>query len=317
MKVPDSALTARAGVDLVKVLLTTRFGFLCREQFEIDTGIDLQTESVVNGEATGRLLAWQVKTGASYLTEVNDDGYIFRPDSRHVRYWLAYNLPVLVVLVDVERGRAWWQEVCREALISTGTHWKMTIPFTNELRTTWDERFEEIADADSYILRLRQFQLMQTWMRVLADGGALFLDVEEWINKSSGRAELKLAGFTPDGAEIDARHWPYLILPWADYSVELPRLFPWADLAVDEDFYHDYDVAEWTLECGIWDSEDQMYFYGEGFEEWQAARTLPRLRPYENDGEVASWRLELTLSEAGRAFLTLDGHLRQGLMPLS
>ena len=44
------------------------------------------------------------------------------------------------------------------------------------------------------------------------------------------------------------------------------------------------------------------------FDEWRAPRDNG-LRPYEEDGEIAHWRLELQLNELGRAFVTLDDYL--------
>ncbi|WP_084599798.1 DUF4365 domain-containing protein [Actinoplanes subtropicus] len=317
MQVPPSEPAQRAGVAFTELAITADFGWLFRDQLESDLGVDAHVECVIDGLGTGRLLGLQIKTGPSYLTEKSDDGFVYRPDHKHVDYWLTHSLPILVVLVDLNERRAWWQTVNRETLISTGKHWKMIVPFAQQLVPDWREELERLAYADPYILRLRQYQLAKQWMQLLHDGGQLTLTVEEWVNKSSGRAALKLIAQNQDGDDLGDRSWPYLIFPFADYAEELPRLFPWADLQVDEDHYHDYDFAQYELDCGIWDSEDGRYFYGESFDEWRRAQTWHKLRPYEEDGEVAHWRLQLTLNDVGRAFLTLDQQLTEGLLPLA
>lgn len=317
MKVPPTEPTQRAGVAFTELTITRDFGWLFREQLESDLGVDAHVEVVDDGRGTGRLLGLQIKTGPSYLNEKSDTGFVYRPDNKHVEYWLTHSLPILIVLVDLEGNRAWWQHISRETLTSTGKGWRITVPFEQELTANWRENLAKLADADPYILRLRQYQLAKEFMQVLLDGGDVTLTMEEWVNKSSGRASLKLIARDAHGGQLGERNWPYLLFPFADYAEELPRLFPWADLHVDEDFYHDYDFSQYELECGTWDSEDQRYFYGESFDEWRRGRHEPELRPYQEDGELAYWQLKLTLNDVGRAFLTLDRRLTEGLLPLA
>lgn len=310
MDVPSAEATGRAGVALADLFISHRFGWLFRRQLEGDVGIDAHVEPVVDGKATGSLLGLQIKTGESYLSERKVDGYVYRPADKHVQYWLAHGLPYL------EKQNAWWEHVTRDTLTSTGKGWKILLPINQELDPKWIGRLHEIAAGDPYILRLRQLQLAARWMKLLARGGEISLEVDEWVNKTSGRAELVLHASDPVEQDASERHWPHLIFPYADYAIELPRLFPWADLSIDEDYYYDYDFARYELECGIWDREDGRYFYGTDFDDWRATRQLPTLRPYENDGEVASWRLLLRLSDVGRAFLALDQHFEEGLPAL-
>ena len=63
------------------------------------------------------------------------------------------------------------------------------------------------------------------------------------------------------------------------------------------------------LECGVWDSEEGGYImHTKSFSEWFEPGPSG-LRPYDEDGEVAHWRLELTLNDIGRAFLQLNRYL--------
>ncbi len=82
--------------------------------------------------------------------------------------------------------------------------------------------------------------------------------------------------------------------------------------SIDEDSYESYDEAQWDAECGVWDSEDGCYImHTTDFNEWRSR--FADIRPYEiASGEVALYRLELTLNKVAQAFLTLDQYLSTG-----
>jgi hypothetical protein len=66
-----------------------------------DHGIDMEIEFKDDaGEATGRKLYLQLKSGDSYLRERKSDGTeIFSiKDERHARYWMAQAFPMLLVI---------------------------------------------------------------------------------------------------------------------------------------------------------------------------------------------------------------------------
>ncbi len=86
---------------------------LCREFNVSDHGIDMEIEFKSDaGEATGRKLYLQLKSGASYLRKRRSDGAeIFTiKDERHARYWMAQAFPVLLVIRNSE-GEVRWMEV--------------------------------------------------------------------------------------------------------------------------------------------------------------------------------------------------------------
>lgn len=305
VKVPGEARVGEVGVSIVSLLVRDELGWIFREQPVSDYGIDAHVEVVESGETRGRLLALQIKSGQSYFDETRDGEIVFRPSPRHVEYWLSHSLPVLVVLVDTERAEAWWQCVSRETVWSTGKGYKMSVPQHQRLGADSGLELAALADADSYTLGLRQLQAMASWMRVLEEGGRVLLEVEEWVNKSSGRASLQLTAWDADGEEFGSMNWPFLIFPWADYAVELPRLFPWAELSVEGE--SDYELYE--AQCGVWDKEEGRYFFTEDYQEWRRGRTERGLRPCSDDGEVALWRLDVVLGPVGRGFLAVDGLL--------
>jgi len=149
-------------------------------------------------------------------------------------------------------------------------------------------------------------------MQLLAEGNRLIVAAEEWVNKSSGRGSITL--FTEDhrGTEIVLQHWYWAIFfPGWTYEEALARFFPWAELSNDEEFYDESDYEHFQEECERYDREDDVHYYHESFAEWKAARDLTVLRPYQNDGEVASWRLTLKLNELGKAFLRIHVYLSE------
>ena len=305
METPESSVTGDIAVDLVGLIVGKQLGWIVRPQLRADKGIDAQVEVVQDGKATGRLVALQVKGGESWFCEPTADGFVFRPQAKHVEYWLAHSLPVAVVLVDVDEEIAYWLLVTSETVTSTGKGWKMTIPTTNTFSMPAASALLAASEDDSYTLKLRQLQLARPWMEHLSDGGSLVVELEEWMHKSSGRASLLLTALDEAGAVVARREWPWIFSPLADYAVELPRLFPWANVTMDADA----EQASYESECAIWNKENQTFFYVMTHDEWQAERDGPGIRPAWDDGEVAHWRVDLELSDLGRAFLLLDEFL--------
>ncbi len=305
METPASSVTGDIAVDLVGLIVGKQLGWIVRPQLRADTGIDAQVEVVQDGKTTGRLVALQVKAGESRFCEPTAGGFVFRPKAKHVAYWLCHSLPVAVVLVDVDEEVAYWQVVTKETVTSTGKGWKMTIPTTNTFSMPAASALLAASEGDAYTLKLRRMQLARPWMEHLANGGSLAVELEEWMHKSSGRASLLLTALDEDGEVVGTREWPWIFLPYADYAVELPRMFPWANLMMDDEAERD----RYEFECAIWDKEDQRFFYVDTYDEWQAYQGAFGLRAAWDDGEVARWRLNLELSDLGRAFLTLDEFL--------
>jgi hypothetical protein len=156
------------------------------------------------------------------------------------------------------------------------------------------------------VLRIRELQLARPWMELLAEGKRLVIDIEEWINKSSGRGSITLGVDNEDGKDpMPLASWG-VFLGLASYAEVVPRLFAWADVSVHEETYDEANYEQYEAECVIMDSEGDR-FVSEDYAEWAAGRGLTGLRPYANAAnEVDYWRLELTLNELGKAFLIVD-----------
>ena len=112
----DTDETDRAGIALCALQVTNQLGLIFREQSTSDFGVDAQVEMKREGRPTGRLVGLQIKSGSSYFDEPYEDGWIFRPKEKHVRYWLNHSLPVYVLLVNLNTMTVYWQEITDQQL---------------------------------------------------------------------------------------------------------------------------------------------------------------------------------------------------------
>lgn len=303
-------LTSREAVQAVELAFVRDLGWYPREPPAPDYGIDLYVEAAVDGVPNGRMLGVQIKGGASFFTETTDSGVVFRGEQRHLEYWLGHSLPVVVVLYDPGDETILWQAVTPETARPTGQGWKLIVPRSQRLDASGAAVLQELVADDPYTSRLNALRADLGWMRLVRDGGRVWIEVEEWVNKTSGRGSITLVGERAGGGErLERARGVYLgLLP---YEEVIPRLFPWADLEVDEDLYADKEGELWELEEGTYDSEDgRTIMVGTNFEEWREMRGLTGLRPYEVEAdELARWRLIVELNELGRSFLLVDGFL--------
>jgi hypothetical protein len=305
------------GVLAVGKLVEGKLGWIYREQPTCDHGVDAHIEICdEDGKPTGRLLALQIKCGPRYLKEQTPDAYIYRGKTRHLEYWQGHALPVVLILYDDTKDVAYWNVIDPSTVERTERGWKTELPFHNTLGPEAEERLRAMAEGTPYQRRLSALVLAKPWMEMVAAGEAVRLEVQQWVNKSSGRGSLRL--FLQEDLERRTsraktiQEWPFVMFPGLQYRDAMRWLFPWAELQVDLDFYEPYDEEKHDDACGIWDSEDGCYImHDPEFSEWREG--LSTFRPYQvAAGEVAMYRFELSLNEVGRAFLLLDGYLNSG-----
>lgn len=310
MKVPSEHNTEREGVAKVNLIFSKDLGWLFREQPTSDFGIDAHVEVVVDDQSTGRLIALQIKSGASYVKHHNEETITYYGDRAHLDYWLEHSLPVVILLYDPLKETVYWQSVSRATVQTAKTGWKLAIPYSHVLGADSAAELRVLAEGTRYDLELRRMQLHRPWMEMLREGDRVFLEVEEWLNKVSGRGDFRLVVQDSDGNEREEQNWPFQLLGGTPYEELLPRLFPWADMSIDEGTYESHDEARWREDAGIWDKEDLEYVMFESFDDWLETQRSG-LRPYSEGEEIANWRLELSLGPVAEAFLTLDDFLRE------
>jgi hypothetical protein len=128
----ESSITERIGVHKVALTFLEKYGWIEREQFVADFGIDTQIEIVEDNIPTGLLYCIQVKAGESYL-KGNDNNIVFYFDEKHKSYWLNHSLPVILIVCDLNTNDKYWQFVNTETVNKTKEAWKIEIPKKNLL----------------------------------------------------------------------------------------------------------------------------------------------------------------------------------------
>lgn len=129
----ESHITERIGIHKVALYFLEKFGWIEREQYVADYGIDTQIEIVEHGKPTGLLYCIQVKAGTSYLKYGGEETIVHYTDEKHVKYWLNHSLPVLLTIYDPESETKYWGFVTRNNVAQTEKGWKVTVPKENKL----------------------------------------------------------------------------------------------------------------------------------------------------------------------------------------
>lgn len=195
----SSAKTARIAAVEVNRAVVAELGWLFREQPKDDYGIDAQVEIIDDSVVTPRLLALQIKGGPTSFRAPGPGGWWYRPNARHVRYWISHALPVVVVLVNTESRSAYWQVVTSETLARTSRGGrKILVPEGNRLDKRSRSALAEVAAGDPYVLRVRELQLARPLMQLLAADHHFMIEIEERISSTSGRGSITLGMFHPD-----------------------------------------------------------------------------------------------------------------------
>ncbi|MFI6687116.1 DUF4365 domain-containing protein [Streptomyces sp. NPDC050485] len=146
VKVANTEFTGRLGATVIQELFLDEFGWIPREILVSDIGADFYVEVLTEGHTTGRHLGVQAKSGPSMFTESSDDGWWFRFDDNHYQYWLHHDFPVIVVLVNLQIRRAYWQAVTTDTVTSTGEGWKIEVPASQVLDSGAQDSLAALAD---------------------------------------------------------------------------------------------------------------------------------------------------------------------------
>jgi hypothetical protein len=293
--------------------IAERNNWMFREQPVNDIGIDAHMEYVESSGNPKQLLALQIKTGESWFKEEKEGYIVFRDiNERQYNYWTTNSLPCIVVLYSPNNDVCIWQKLTTETIEKTkggeGKGFFVKVPlsqvFLNDLS---NEQLLSFTNLPEHIINYNFLLSQKEFMQIIQDGGEVKLHSIEWINKTSGRGETEL--IVDDGESIKKYSYPYWF-PFTPYTDVFPRLFPWADFSVDEDYYEDYDEALWREYHCYYDKEDDEWsIVGDSFEEFR--RKLDPLRSIDYSGEVAEYMLVLSLNDLGRAFLKVNEYVSQ------
>jgi hypothetical protein len=306
--------TGNIGVNRTERIIMEELNWIFRENIKEDYGIDAHIEVVENKKVTGNLLAFQIKSGESYFSErAADDNIIYRGKVKHLNYWLNYSIPVILVLYNPDEENCYWEHITEnKAEMISESSWKLEVPSDRTLDIHSKEELINIAEnITEYERKFNWLLSHKKFMEELIEGNRIVLESTEWVNKSSGRGSLKIKILdSQTGNEEIALDWPTAYFGMQSYEKVFKKLFPWANISVDEEKYYDYELDQFKLDNGAYDSETSEYYFShDHFREWR--ETLPPIRPYQCDGEVAHYRLVLTLNSLGKSFLKINDYLNE------
>lgn len=110
-KAGNQYVQERRGISAVQAY-AAETGQIWRELNTGDVGIDGHMEFVSQeGHATGKNLAFQVKSGPSFFSQEVEDGWKFYPEEKHRVYWEAYPMPVILALHYPDQKKTYWVDV--------------------------------------------------------------------------------------------------------------------------------------------------------------------------------------------------------------
>jgi|APSaa5957512622_1039677.scaffolds.fasta_scaffold12069_2 hypothetical protein len=290
--------TDRLGVSSIEKFFSY-YGWLFREQYLHDYGIDAHVEIVDDdGKPTGSLIAIQVKSGPSHFSESTESSFIFRSENRHVKYWMKHSLPVIVALYDINEDKIYWESVSEESLINTGKGWKIEIPKNKFLSEESLSELCNLTQPPPDIQKLNRLRLDRYWIELLSDDEDVYIEFEDWINKSLPRFEIKIGCKSRD--DIEEESWPAIYGVGLSLEEAIAYVFPWADFEMDEDAYYDFMEEKSADGCYMGRDEDGDIRIPEGI-----------VPVSESGGETEGYRLILSLNELGKSFLILDDYLAE------
>lgn len=137
MKLPhydNNSRKGEEGITLVKRIVEKEMNWIFRKNhqehdFGIDAFIDIIQES---NQLTGKSVALQIKTGPSYFSEPCSGGWVYRDNIEHLNYYLNHDIPVLILLVNDQDEKVYWNICIASKTEKAGANWKIIISSANE-----------------------------------------------------------------------------------------------------------------------------------------------------------------------------------------
>lgn len=236
----------RIGVHELGLAVARTFNWIFREQAVSDVGIDAQIELVIDGKAQGKLIAVQIKSGDSYLSKTKE-GLAFYGKNKHLDYWLAHSLSVILVVYTPNDKLLRWIEIQPENVERTAKHWKIIIPETNIFgnesldallevfdRTTKSSEYEK---ATSIVRREQPFSAPHVSSIVNDIAGDLQLyKWYSWVQEACGEHIPALHESFVEGARFAKVKFPSFIFPkdsFQDIANSASNMINKANFAVD------------------------------------------------------------------------------------
>lgn len=151
--------TGRRGLNVLTKIVENELGWIVRKNHqEDDFGIDAFFDITINDHyITGKSIAVQIKSGKSYLNELDSNFWAFKGKTKHLNYYLNHDNPVLIVLVDLEAEIAYW-EICKIKNVKLqGNSWTMQIPKNQQICLNQKEKLLKYVSKNvDYIAQLEE-----------------------------------------------------------------------------------------------------------------------------------------------------------------
>lgn len=284
----------RKGVNILTSLVEEQLDWLLRinhqeDDYGIDAYIDIITEE---GNLTGKSIAVQIKSGQSYFKQKNEYGWIYSGELKHLNYYLNHEIPVILVIIDTDSQKAYWEICNAEQTEKSSKGWSIVIPFHQELnKDSKQELSKFISPIIDYVSQLevqwRTNEFLKKFKRVLLIVGKeeiLKLDYQPLVSaltyitsnkdlmyKYRGKIEIAIHGYDQDKRQLyeidEVKEWIVNILDNLrgltfflvnNLNAQFLRLFLYSQI--------DFDVIEGSeqIENGIekrkleYDSKDSV-----------------------------------------------------------
>ncbi|MBI4739921.1 DUF4365 domain-containing protein, partial [Candidatus Woesearchaeota archaeon] len=163
------------------------------------------------------------------------------------KYWLRHCLPVIIILYDPELGNLYWQSIEHETAISTGKKWKIRIPKSNIITNDTFTDFFALTQPSPYIQRYNKLLLDRNWISLLTNDEVVYVEFEDWINKSLPRFQIRIGCTTNN--DIAEETWPTMYGPGVSIEEAIDYAIPWADYETDPIAHEAFMESKWYGEA--------------------------------------------------------------------
>lgn len=132
-----STQIGEAGVNLLSSIINDSFNWIFRpNNNQTDFGIDAYIDIVADdGFVLGLSFAVQIKAGNSFFKQKTKNGYIFYGKEKHLNYYINHQIPILIILCDLDNDTCYWSEFDKKKIEKTDKGWKLNVPFCNKLNS--------------------------------------------------------------------------------------------------------------------------------------------------------------------------------------
>lgn len=243
-KYNPNRLTAEKGVTLIKSIIENEFEWIFRPTpLEHDFGIDGYID-IVNDKSyiTGKSIAVQIKTGDSYFTQPTNSGWKYNGEIKHLNYYLNLENPVLIFIVDLNIGKAFWTEFDTDKITRTKNGWTINVDKTQFLNKNQKHTLQALSGFE--IDYLPQLEYQWEMDKQMKESGIILLGVnkqeildlnfsgfetllkritstDEMIKKCKGKVSFVVFDYEEDPRELyqidEVRKWAKKVIPKFKY----------------------------------------------------------------------------------------------------